>query len=196
MQRRIESMIAAVQTVEQPLDKFYGLLNDEQKARLTALGQQTAKTTDKNTTSAPAEASCGDSQTGLTAWPTAEIDKAVKPTEAQRDGLAALQDAAAKAGDMLKASCAPDTAITPPARLAAVGRRLDTMLQAVTTVRSALDGFDASLSDEQKADFDAIGPQRAGLSDAQSAATQGRHRHGHGVVSVERAIRGLISVIR
>jgi hypothetical protein len=194
MQQRIEAMIAAVKTVQPPLEKLYGLLDDEQKARLTALGQQTAGTV--NTTSAPAEANCGDSQAGLTAWPTAEIDKAVKPTDAQRDGLAALQDAAAKAGDMLKASCAPDSAITPPARLAAVGKRLDTMLQAVTTVRSALDGFYASLSDEQKADFDAISPQRAGSSDAQSAAPQGRHRHGHGEVSVERAIRNLISVIR
>jgi hypothetical protein len=194
MQQRIEAMIAAVRTVQPPLEKLYGLLNDEQKARLTALGQQTARSV--NTTSAPAEANCGDSQTGLTVWPTAEIDKAVNPTDAQRDGLAALQDAAAKAGDMLKASCAPDSAITPPARLAAVGKRLDTMLQAVTTVRSALDGFYASLSDEQKADFDAIGPQRAGLSDAQSAAPQGRHRHGHGEASVERAIRNLISVIR
>ena len=38
MQKRIEAMIAAVQTVQPPLEKFYGLLSDEQKARLTALG--------------------------------------------------------------------------------------------------------------------------------------------------------------
>ena len=38
MQQRIEAMIAAVQTVQPPLEKFYGLLSDEQKARLTALG--------------------------------------------------------------------------------------------------------------------------------------------------------------
>ena len=38
MQRRIEAMITAVQTVQPPLEKFYGLLSDEQKARLTALG--------------------------------------------------------------------------------------------------------------------------------------------------------------
>jgi hypothetical protein len=35
MQKRIEVMITAVQTVQPPLEKFYGLLNDEQKARLS-----------------------------------------------------------------------------------------------------------------------------------------------------------------
>ena len=39
MESRIEAMIAAVGIVQPPLDHFYGLLNDEQKARLTALGQ-------------------------------------------------------------------------------------------------------------------------------------------------------------
>ena len=34
MQQRIEAMISAVATVRPPLEKFYGLLDDEQKARL------------------------------------------------------------------------------------------------------------------------------------------------------------------
>ena len=192
MQSRIEAMSAAVNTVQSPLEKFYGLLDDEQKARLTALGQQTVR---RSRRSAPVETNCGDSQPGFTAWPTAEIDKTVKPTEAQRDGLATLQNAAAKAGDMLKDSCAPATALTPPARLTAVSKRLDTMLQAVKTVRSALDPFYASLSDEQKAAFDAITPQRAGSADAQDTP-QGRDRHRRHVVNVERMIRSLISMIR
>ena len=52
----------------------------------------------------------------------------------------------------------PTEAITPPARLEAVGKRLDTMLQAVKTVRAALDDFYGKLTDEQKAQFEAIGP--------------------------------------
>jgi hypothetical protein len=48
------------------------------------------------------------------------------------------------------------------ARLAAVGQRLDAMLRAVKTVRLAMDDFYGSLTDEQKAAFDAIGPQQAG----------------------------------
>ena len=61
---------------------------------------------------------------------------------------------------MLKASCLTDNPVTPPARFTAVGKRLETMLQAVTLVRSALNDFYGSLTDEQKARFEAIGPKR------------------------------------
>jgi hypothetical protein len=59
--------------------------------------------------------------------------------------------------------------VTPPARLAAARKRLETMLDAVKSVRAALDDLYAKLTDEQKAQFEAIGPQRAavaGRSDA------------------------------
>ncbi len=56
----------------------------------------------------------------------------------------------------------PEDAQTPPARLALVAQRLDAMLQSVKTVRAAMDNFYGSLTDEQKAAFDAIGPQQAG----------------------------------
>ena len=51
--------------------------------------------------------------------------------------------------------------MTPPARFAAMGKRLDTMLQAVKLVRARLEDFYATLSDEQKAQFEAIGPRRS-----------------------------------
>ena len=67
-----------------------------------------------------------------------------------------------KAAEMLKASCQPDNTLTPPARLAAAGNRLRTILQAVKLVRSALEDFYGTLSDEQKAQFEAIGRQSIG----------------------------------
>jgi hypothetical protein len=42
---------------------------------------------------------------------------------------------------MLKVTCQPVDAVTPPARLAALAQRLDTMLQAVKLVRPALENF-------------------------------------------------------
>ena len=66
-----------------------------------------------------------------------------------------------------------------------VGKRLDTMLQAVKTVRSALDDFYGQLSDEQKASFEAIGPQRTTQAD-QPAARQTRYHRRIGVGSVIR----------
>jgi hypothetical protein len=153
-------MISAVATVQPALEKFYGLLSDEQKARLTALGKdQHQNRTAEKTTGSLAQ-TCGAAQPGVMEWPTAEINQTVRPTDAQRASLEALQNASVKAADMLKSSCAADDALTPPARLAAVGKRLDTMLEAVKTVRSALNDFYASLNDEQKARFEAIGPQR------------------------------------
>jgi hypothetical protein len=97
---------------------------------------------------------------------------------------------------MLKASCQTGDAITPPARLAAVGKRLEVMLQAVKGVRTALDDFYAKLSDEQKAQFEAIGPARTALSDAPSTAQAHVHRHHHRGVNVAGLIRHFISLAR
>jgi hypothetical protein len=97
---------------------------------------------------------------------------------------------------MIKASCQTqaEDALTPPARLATVGKRLDTMLQAVKTVRVAMNDFYGSLTDEQKAAFDAIGPQqRMGTSDQPRGGRRyirGRH------ASVEQMIRRIISFAR
>ncbi len=187
MQQRIEAMIAAVGTVQPPLLKFYGLLNDDQKVRLNALGQDLRRGKAQTTSGSLAQ-SC--LQPGVTDWPAAEIDAAVHPTEAQRASLAALQDASAKAADMLKASCQTGEAITPPARLEAVGKRLDVMLQALKMVRAALDSFYATLSDEQKAQFEAIGPRRTALS-SQPAAAQPHVRRRH--ASIGGIIRHFIS---
>ena len=182
MQQRIEAMIAAVGTVQPALQKFYDLLNDDQKARLNALGQdqQHQGKSAKNTAGSLAQ-SCDAAQSGVLTWPAAEIDAKIHPTDDQRASLTALQDATAKAADTLKASCQPSDAITPPARLEAVGKRLNSMLEAVKTVRTALDDFYGKLSDEQKAQFEAIGPRRAAVSD-QSGTTRSRgHRHHAGV---------------
>jgi hypothetical protein len=167
MQARIEAMIAAVETVQPPLQKFYDLLTDEQRARLNALAQdqrrREARRNARNARNASGSLtqSCGAAQPGVTDWPTAEIEARLHPTEAQRASLTALQDASAKAAEMLKASCPTAEPITPPARLEAIANRLDTMLRAVKTVRAALDDFYGKLSDEQKAQFEAIGPGRS-----------------------------------
>jgi hypothetical protein len=179
MQQRIEAMIAAVGTVQPPLDTFFGLLNDEQKARLTALGQDRRSRSAARKTGGSSGQTCGATQAGVTDWPTAEIDAKLRPTDAQRASLTALQDASAKAADLLKGSCQTDDALTPPARLAAVGKRLDVMLQAVKTVRTALDDFYGRLSDEQKAQFEAIGPGRSAVSRESTTAPTRHHRRYH-----------------
>jgi hypothetical protein len=156
MQQRIAAMISAVALVHPPLERLYGLLDDEQKARFNALAADERK-------KAPADSSvaeCGKTPPGTLAWPADEIEATLHPSDTQRAALKTLQDAAAQAADTLKAACQPADMLTPIARLDAIARRLDTMLQAVKSVRSALEDFYTTLSDEQKAQFEAIGPRR------------------------------------
>jgi hypothetical protein len=72
------------------------------------------------------------------------------------------------------------------------------MLQAIGTVRPALDTFYNSLADEQKAAFDAIGPERNGATNALAAdrdesqrPRHRRHRHGYNYGGIILRMMGL-----
>jgi hypothetical protein len=174
MQQRIEAMISAVAAVRPPLEKFYGLLDDEQKARFNALAEDQRKVavannakgqpvqgTGQGGTAQGTAQGCGAAQPAALAWPASEIEAKLHPNDTQRATLQVLQDTTTEAAEMLKSACQPSDVMTPPARFAATGKRLDTMLQAVKQVRAALEDFYATLDDEQKAQFEAIGPRRA-----------------------------------
>ncbi|WMT73660.1 Spy/CpxP family protein refolding chaperone [Bradyrhizobium sp. Ash2021] len=160
MQQRIGAMIMAASAVQQPLGKFYDLLEDEQEARLNALAEDRRKISAANgATEAPAQA-CGVAQPAALQWPADEIEARLHPNDTQRAALKALQDANARAVDILNAGCQPDDATTPPARLDAMQGRLEALQRAVYLVSVALENFYATLSDEQKAQFEAIGQKR------------------------------------
>ncbi len=158
MQARIDAMSQAVDTVRAPMGKFYGLLSDEQKARLNAA--QAATQAGANPQVARGRGSiaqnCAAANTA-TQWPGLQIEKAVHPTDPQKVRLDALRSAASQAAEQLAASCPSEFPATPPARLAAIAQRLDVMRQAIKNVRAALDDFYGSLNDEQKAQFNLIG---------------------------------------
>jgi hypothetical protein len=161
MQQRIEAMMTAVAAVQPPLERFYGLLNDEQKARLNALAEDQRKVFTANNAKGPLAQGCGVAQPAAVEWPAGEIEARLHPNDTQRAKLGVLRNASAEAAEMLKAACQAGDAMTPTARFAAIGTRLDTMLRAVKLVRAALEDFYATLSDEQKAQFEAIGPRRS-----------------------------------
>ena len=101
---------------------------------------------------------CSGQTAGLTDWPIEQIAQTVAPDESQRAALDELKDATAKSLDILKASCPTELPSTPTGRMEAMHKRLAAMLQAVQTVRPALERFYQSLNDEQKARFNALGP--------------------------------------
>src|SRR5262249_51817129 len=112
---------------------------------------------------------CGNPQGGVTAWPIAEIAKAVKPTPEQRALLDELKTSAARAADAFKQSCEDSFALTPPGRLRAMTNRVRATLEAVRIVRPALEKFYASLSDEQQARFNQLGPNKLDSPQQQDA---------------------------
>jgi hypothetical protein len=156
MQTRIDAMAQATAMVRGPLETFYGALTDEQKARLTADSQTP---TQPNARPRGLAQSC-TAANAATQWPEAQIEKAVRPNEAQKASLNALQAAATQAAEQIAASCPAELPATPPARLAAMAKRLDVMLQAVKNVGAALNDFYGALNDEQKAQFNLIGQPR------------------------------------
>ena len=105
MQQRIEAMTSAVTTVRPALEKFYGLLNDEQKARLNALAEDQRKAAANNATGAAAQG-CGAAQPAALEWPAGEIEARLHPDETQRGALAALRKTPApRPPRSLKAAC-------------------------------------------------------------------------------------------
>ncbi|WP_456653113.1 Spy/CpxP family protein refolding chaperone [Bradyrhizobium lupini] len=174
MRERIEAMIKATDAVAPALAKFVDILEDNQKAKLDGLAKERraalAAIQQKNPQAASACQADSDprydeklqrqyEQLVQQQWPAAEIASTLKLDDTARARLDVLQDTTLRTMETLSA-CPSPAAPTPQARLTAVKARLQTMLQAVNGVSDALDDFEADLSDEQKAGFEAIGPKR------------------------------------
>jgi ABC-type transporter MlaC component len=99
---------------------------------------------------------CSGEAQGLTDFPIERITSQVEPSQEQQALLANLKAATDKAVGIMQAACPGDLPATPTGRLAAMRIRVVAMLQAVQTVRPALDAFYRSLSDEQKERFNAL----------------------------------------
>jgi hypothetical protein len=151
VQTRLQAMVQAVDAVSGPLDGFYASLTDEQKAAFNALGQNKS---DQGAPPALSQACGPNNAVPLIATP--QIEAAVQPDAQQQTALAALSGAAGKADDAILASCPKQAPLTPPGRLAAVKTRLQAMLDGVDSVRPPMQAFYDSLSDAQKAKFDAL----------------------------------------
>ena len=154
MQQRLEAMKSAIARVRTPFEEFYESLDDDQKGELAAINDQRAPFAPK----VPAAQSCTPPET--LQWPAAEIEAKLHLSDAQREDLDALSRMNAYARNTLNFACQPDDNLTPPDRLATADTRLDAMLDAIRWVRPALDAFFATLSDEQKTQFDTIGAKR------------------------------------
>jgi hypothetical protein len=102
---------------------------------------------------------CDPRAAGLAEWRMERIERLVKPSDTQRAALDGLRTASTKAAELISAACPQDFPASASARLEAMEKRMDSMLQAIKTVRPAFDAFYATLSDEQKARLNTAGPR-------------------------------------
>jgi hypothetical protein len=156
MHVRVQAMLQAVQTVRPALDKFYDSLSDEQKERFNALDQNAFG----NAPQPDVAQLCSSRKSSTSSLPVTQIERSLRLSDGQAADLKALDDASAKSAEILTANCPSAQTLTPPGRVAAMEQRLNGMLQAIETVRPALNKFYGSLSDEQKARFDQLGRNR------------------------------------
>ena len=160
--RRLRALRQAVIMVRAPLGNFYDVLNDEQKARLDTAAREGAglRTSAARETRPASLRACGESAR-MPEWPVASIAQATQPTEEQRPMLELLMGTSLHYAHELRASCLAGPApLTPMARLEAVDERLTAIVYAVTVLRGTLNRFYVSLTEEQRARFDAMSPPR------------------------------------
>jgi len=166
MINRLESTLEALRIVRPPLEAFYNSLSDEQKERFNRIGPRLGPSEAKaargdRTSEQEALQACKQARPSIAGAPIERIEDAVNPTDAQRDALRSLSDASAKAVAQLQSACPEATPLTPAGRLETMQKRIEAMLAAARTVKPALDSFYASLSNEQKARFNALGREQA-----------------------------------
>ena len=161
VQKRLDGMTLAVGIVRTPLDNFYNSLSEEQRQRFAALGPASDARADRRRGSASGNdlaALCSRRAESFTQLPVERVEQVVKPTEQQRDAFARLKVASTEAANRLQASCPTQTPQTPIDRFDALAKRLDAMAEAIKIVRPELASFYTSLTDEQKARFNTLGP--------------------------------------
>jgi LTXXQ motif family protein len=166
VQKRIEGMSQALGIVRTPLDSFYNSLNDEQRQRFAALAPASSARANRRgpASSGDLAALCARGAEGFTQVPVQRVEQSVKPTQEQQHAFERLKVASTDAANQLQASCPTEMPQAPIDRFDAVGKRLDAMAAAIKTVRPALANFYASLTDEQKARFNTLGPPKTPTS--------------------------------
>ena len=97
---------------------------------------------------------CNPAATGFAEWRTDRIAELVKLTDAQRAKFDEFKAASIKSAEVMRDACLAEVPQTIVGRTEAMEKRMDTMLQAIRTMRPALEAFYATLSDEQKARLD------------------------------------------
>jgi hypothetical protein len=104
------------------------------------------------------KALCGQQAGEFVNLPVQRIEQIVRPIGQQQTTFDNLKRSAQEAAQQLQSSCPTAVPQSPIARLDTAEARLNSMLEAIKSIRPDLEAFYSSLNDEQKARFNTMGP--------------------------------------
>jgi hypothetical protein len=93
---------------------------------------------------------CGPGASGFMEWRIDRLEQVLKLTDAQRPKFDEFKAASGKAAETIRGACPTEPPNTMPGRMEVMEKRTEAMLQAIKTVRPALDAFYATLTADQK----------------------------------------------
>jgi LTXXQ motif family protein len=161
LSRALGAMAASLATLRPTFATFYGLLSDEQKARLvakTASSDAQSRSDEKSRShisrdvaNRHSDSYCQQWVLYLKSWPIRQIDDRASLSDDQRATLYELTAAIYRAAGKLTTKCDADDRFTPPGRLEAREEELKALQQSVEAISPAFSRFEAELTDAQKA---------------------------------------------
>jgi LTXXQ motif family protein len=171
LSRTLDAMAASLAALRPAFARFYGLLNDEQKARLVAMtssgdaqtqsedasrSRQSPDVTQKRGGSDGDLLYCQQWIRYLKRLPIRQIEDRGHLSDDQRANLYDLASAIFREIGRLGTVCHADDRFTPPGRLEAREQQLKVLAQSVDIISPAFSRFEDDLTDPQKAQLRGI----------------------------------------
>lgn len=156
---RLTAVQYAVLRVRGPLNTFYESLTPAQKdqfeRRASPPEESSGETGSAQADRVPANtaATCGARDHQAVERLLGQIQQEIRPTSSQRPGFEALRGMLIQLDHYLTTSCPETAAGDPVSRLDAAGDRITDFLYAVQLTRQVLNGFLATLDQDQQAKF-------------------------------------------
>jgi hypothetical protein len=151
----LKAMAASLGLLRPAFTTFYGLLNDEQKARLVAIGISNNASGKQDVAikqnDSRQDSLCQQWVVNLRSWPVRQIEEGASLSDEQHAALYELTAAIYRAAGRLGTACIADDRFTPPGRLEARQDALEALHKGVDAIRPAFSQFESELTDVQKA---------------------------------------------
>jgi hypothetical protein len=150
----LEAMAASLGVLRPTFTTFYGLLNDEQKARLVAMdisNNASGKEDIATKQNGSKDTLCQHWVVNLRSWPVRQIEDGTSLSDEQHAALYELTAAIYRAAGRLGKACIAEDRFTPPGRLEARQDALEALQKAIDAIRPVFSQFESALTDVQRA---------------------------------------------